>query len=89
MYYLTCISYKTGDRLYTISSDKSIQCLDISSNSCNHDKQLLYLPNAHNCPINKIINVSENVIATGDDNGNYIYNNYTSLIHNVIFVLKF
>lgn len=59
----------TGDKLYTISSDRSIQAIDSSGISTfNIDK-------AHDAPINKFISlegisdVGHDIIATGDDNG--------------------
>jgi WD40 repeat protein len=52
-----------GETLYSISSDKSIQGLN------GNGQQVFYFPDAHDEPINKVINVSENVLATGDDSG--------------------
>eukprot|EP01038_Epipyxis_sp_PR26KG_P007724 gene7724-10497_t len=54
---------ENGEVLYTISSDKTIQGLD------GQGKQVLFYSNAHADPINKLINISEQQIATGDDSG--------------------
>mmetsp|Transcript_8025 Transcript_8025/g.8054 ORF Transcript_8025/g.8054 Transcript_8025/m.8054 type:complete len:423 (+) Transcript_8025:194-1462(+) len=54
-----------GERLYTISSDKSILGID------GIGRTALTIPNAHSDPINKIMSLSEGgmMIATGDDAG--------------------
>lgn len=54
-----------GDRLYTISSDKSILGID------GIGRTFLNIPGAHDDPINKMISLSEGglMIATGDDGG--------------------
>ena len=54
-----------GERLYTISSDKSILGID------GIGRTFLNIPDAHDDPINKMISVSEGglMIATGDDGG--------------------
>ena len=54
-----------GERLYTISSDKSILGID------GIGRTFLNIPDAHDDPINKMISLSEGglMIATGDDGG--------------------
>ena len=54
-----------GERLYSISSDKSILCID------GIGRTILQIPDAHDDPINKMIFLSEGgcMIATGDDSG--------------------
>jgi len=53
----------SGDVLYTISSDKSLQ-------GVNETGQLVFrIPNAHNKPINKFVSTAEHAIVTGDDAG--------------------
>lgn len=56
---------KDGNRLYSISSDKSIQCIDSSGN------QIFRVKKAHEDCINRVQSVSDDdtVIATGDDSG--------------------
>jgi len=54
---------ESGEILYTISSDKSIQGIDSTG------RVTLVYSDAHNDPINKIINLSDNLVATGDDGG--------------------
>ena len=54
-----------GERLYTISSDKSILGID------GIGRTVIMIPDAHDDPINKMISLSEGgcMIATGDDTG--------------------
>jgi WD40 repeat protein len=52
-----------GETLYSISSDKSIQGLN------GNGQQVFYFPDAHDEPVNKVISISENILATGDDSG--------------------
>jgi WD repeat-containing protein 55 len=54
-----------GEKLYTISSDKSILGID------GIGRTFLNIPGAHDDPINKVISLSEGglMIATGDDSG--------------------
>jgi WD40 repeat protein len=53
----------TGDTLYTVSSDRSLQAVDATG------KQILHFPAAHDHPINKMTVVDHNKLATGDDKG--------------------
>ena len=52
-----------GDKLYSISSDKSLRTIDGSGN------QILCRSNAHDSAINRLIKLSEDVLVTGDDSG--------------------
>ena len=52
-----------GEKLFSISSDRSMQAIDGSG------KQVLYYNKAHTHPINRLHVVSENTVSTGDDAG--------------------
>lgn len=52
-----------GEVLYSISSDMSLQAVD------GNGQQRACYKNAHDTPINKIINIADNILATGDDSG--------------------
>ena len=54
---------ESGTLLYTISKDRSLHALDTTG------KEVLHFPTAHDEPINKILNINENILATGDDEG--------------------
>lgn len=53
-----------GKVLYTAGSDKSIMLSDMTT-----QKLLKYYEDAHECPINCLAVVGENVFSTGDDDG--------------------
>ncbi|KAI9140297.1 WD40-repeat-containing domain protein [Paraphysoderma sedebokerense] len=53
-----------GNHLFTASKDKSIQMLDMATY-----KVVLKKGSAHDNPINKIINMDEKLLATGDEDG--------------------
>lgn len=52
-----------GEHLFSVSSDKSIRCLD---GNCS---EIFSLANAHTTAINRLDIVSNNVLVTGDDGG--------------------
>jgi len=52
-----------GNKLYSISSDKSLRAIDGSGN------QILHRAAAHDAAINRLIKISEDVLVTGDDSG--------------------
>jgi WD repeat-containing protein 55 len=54
---------ETGDTLYTVSSDRSLQGLDATGAVKFNN------PYAHDDPINKMTLLDNNTIATGDDTG--------------------
>mmetsp|Transcript_13995 Transcript_13995/g.30736 ORF Transcript_13995/g.30736 Transcript_13995/m.30736 type:complete len:255 (+) Transcript_13995:120-884(+) len=53
----------TGDLLYSISSDKTIRAVD------GQGKQTMLYEHAHDAAINKMLLMSEHILATGDDAG--------------------
>ncbi|KAI9209286.1 WD40-repeat-containing domain protein, partial [Polychytrium aggregatum] len=53
-----------GDSLYTASKDKSLQVLDSSTG-----KLKLRKADAHDDPLNCLLNLNENLLASGDDGG--------------------
>ena len=52
-----------GEVVYSISSDLSLQAVD------GNGQQRLCYASAHATPINKLINIADNILATGDDSG--------------------
>ncbi|KAG2185588.1 hypothetical protein INT44_002381 [Umbelopsis vinacea] len=55
---------ESGNHLYSISRDRSIHTLDVETGKLVHKHSA-----AHESPINKILRLNENLIATGDDMG--------------------
>lgn len=53
----------SGDILYTISSDKSLQGLN------GNGQQTILYDHAHDVPINRLCEISEHTVVTGDDSG--------------------
>uniref|UniRef100_A0A8C1VPC2 WD repeat-containing protein 55 n=1 Tax=Cyprinus carpio TaxID=7962 RepID=A0A8C1VPC2_CYPCA len=53
-----------GQKLFSVSKDKAVHILDAEAG-----KLLTRIPKAHNAPINALLLVDENIVATGDDEG--------------------
>ncbi|XP_060791856.1 WD repeat-containing protein 55 [Neoarius graeffei] len=53
-----------GQKLFSVSKDKAVHIMDVEAG-----KLVKRIPKAHSKPINALLLVDENVIATGDDEG--------------------
>ncbi|XP_036381142.1 WD repeat-containing protein 55 [Megalops cyprinoides] len=53
-----------GQKLFSVSKDKSIHIMDVEGG-----KLVTRIPKAHSVPINALLLVDENLLATGDDGG--------------------
>ncbi|MBN3297367.1 WDR55 protein, partial [Amia calva] len=53
-----------GEKLFSISKDKSVHIMDVEKG-----KLVTRISKAHSYPINCMLLVDENIVATGDDNG--------------------
>lgn len=53
-----------GLKLYTVSRDKSVHLMDVEQG-----KLVTRIRGAHSAPINSLLLVDENILATGDDGG--------------------
>ncbi|KAJ8404553.1 hypothetical protein AAFF_G00338200 [Aldrovandia affinis] len=53
-----------GQKLFSVSKDKSIHIMDVEAG-----KLVTRIPKAHSVPINALLLIDENLLATGDDGG--------------------
>ncbi|KAM8974169.1 WD repeat-containing protein 55 [Pelodytes ibericus] len=53
-----------GQQLFTVSKDKSIHILNVEEG-----KMVQRISKAHDCALNSLLLIDENIFATGDDNG--------------------
>ncbi|KAF4077244.1 hypothetical protein AMELA_G00205810 [Ameiurus melas] len=53
-----------GEKLFSVSKDKAVHIMDVVAG-----KLIKRIPKAHSKPINALLVVDENVVATGDDEG--------------------
>lgn len=53
-----------GTLLYSVSKDKSLQCVDLEQGSLKNT-----IPKAHSSPIYSLLCVDANIVATGDEDG--------------------
>ncbi|XP_076836271.1 WD repeat-containing protein 55 [Brachyhypopomus gauderio] len=53
-----------GEKLFSVSKDKAVHIMDVEAG-----KLVTRIPKAHSKPINALLLVDENILATGDDEG--------------------